>query len=58
MIRNEQSAQKNMATEMVYIIPLALRTISIVPNLHRTSNLLPFHPALYSLTKKAVTLNT
>ena len=58
MVRNEQRTYKNMATEKVYIIPSALCTINIIPNLHRTSNLLPLHPALYSLTQKAVRTNT
>jgi len=32
---------------------------SIIPNnLQGTSKLLTFHPALYSLTQKAVTINT
>ena len=45
--------------QMVYIVSVVLCTVSIIPNnLHRTSSLLPFHPALYSLTQKAVILNT
>jgi len=58
MIRNDKRAYKHMATERVYIIPSVLCPMSIIQNLDRTSNLLPFHPALYSLTQKAVTLNT
>ena len=43
----------------VYIVPFVLCTTSIIPNnLHRTSNLLNFHTALYSLTHKAEILNT
>jgi hypothetical protein len=42
----------------VYIVPFVLCTSSIPNKLHRTSNLLNFHPALYSLTQKAEILNT
>jgi len=42
----------------VYIIQLLLCTCITRNNLHRTSKLLNFHPALYSLTQKAVILNT
>jgi len=43
----------------VYIVPVALCTISIIPNnLHRTSKLLTVHPVLYSLMQKAVIINT
>ena len=43
----------------VHIIPHVLCTMSIIPNnLHRASNLVPFHPALYNPTQKAVILNT
>jgi hypothetical protein len=48
MIRNERRAYKNMATENS-VIPVVLCTTNIIPNLHRTSELLNFHPALYSL---------
>jgi len=61
MIKNEQRVYKNMATEngIYTIVPSVLCTTSIVPNnLHRTSNLLHFHTALYSPTQKAVILNT
>jgi len=43
----------------VHIVPFVLYSTSIIPNnLHRTSNLLNFHTALYSLTQKADILNT
>ena len=57
MRRNEQGAYKNMANENgVYSTTCTVLycTTSIIPNnLHRNSNLLNFHPALYSLTQKA-----
>jgi hypothetical protein len=54
---NEQLITWQLKT--VYIVTFVLCTTSIVPNnLHRTSNMLNFHTALYSLMQKAVKLNT
>ena len=60
MIRNERGDYKNTwQLQMVYIIPLVLCTMRIIPyNLHRTLKMLSFHTALYTLTQKAVILST
>ena len=48
-----------MATENgVYSTICTMHNKYYTKKLHRTSNLLNFHTALYSLMQKAVTLNT
>ena len=57
MIRNEEII-RTWQLNTVYIVPFVPCTSVVPNNLHRTSNLRNFHAALYSLTRKAVTLNT
>ena len=53
-----EELRRTWQLKTVYIVPFVLCTSSIPNKLHRTSNLLNFHPALYSLTQKTEILNT
>ena len=58
MIRKEQRSYKNMATEYsVYGTICTMHNKYYTKNLHRISNLLNFHTALYSVTQKSVILD-
>jgi hypothetical protein len=51
MIRNKRGAYKNMATENgVNNTSCTIHDYNTKNNFHRTSKLLTFHPALYTVT--------
>ena len=58
MIRNEQRVYKNITSENGVYGTICTMHNKYTKNLHRTSHLLNFHTAPFSLMQKAVTLNT